>query len=294
MDRETPEIHLCLLVLYQALARRGGDRRRACASFAIRGIVYGSTGSGPEPAGSPTRPCYIHLCRTTGLRSRRARGRGRLTHRRFVGRRSWRGRRGDLTCLWGCVPLLYFGPAPVCIVSSKSGTSAVCLSTDVSSIWSIQRMPRATLECSLGVSSRYFVCALHVSLLSALQPSARSKLVFYLFFGSLSPGAVRVPELLKGAGVDAVEAVVEVQAAGGATGEPGSGSELFVAAQGGLQGREVSPPSQPACCLSLQPALTCWAGLFFARGRDCLPRWWKPDVLSFTAFFCGTCVQESP
>lgn len=40
--------------------------------------------------------------------------------------------------------------------------------------------------------------------------------------------------------MDTVEAVVEVQAARGTIGEPGPGPEVVAAAQGGLQGREVS------------------------------------------------------
>lgn len=51
--------------------------------------------------------------------------------------------------------------------------------------------------------------------------------------------------LLQGAGVETVETVVEVQAAGGATCELGPRSELVVAAQGGLRRREVSPSANP-------------------------------------------------
>lgn len=53
----------------------------------------------------------------------------------------------------------------------------------------------------------------------------------------LLPGTRRLR--CQGAGVDAFEAVVEVQTVGGAAGELSPGSELAVAAQGGLRGGKV-------------------------------------------------------
>lgn len=50
--------------------------------------------------------------------------------------------------------------------------------------------------------------------------------------------------------MDTTKALVEIQAAGRATGEPGPGSELVASAQGGLRGREVS--QGPGCCIVLQ------------------------------------------
>lgn len=45
--------------------------------------------------------------------------------------------------------------------------------------------------------------------------------------------------------MDAIEAVVEVQAVRGAAGEPSPGSELAVAAEGGLRGGKVSLAFSP-------------------------------------------------
>lgn len=63
--------------------------------------------------------------------------------------------------------------------------------------------------------------------------------------------------------MDTVEAVVEVQAARGAASELSPGSELVVAAQGGLQGREVSLPSQPRAFFLLHHMFEVGFSVFF-------------------------------